>query len=157
MEWEHALAMTTTSILYDFEPDTFIELCNDPRGVRVELLEVTGMRQRDVDELLATLRGRLVERFEQRPAWRRIVVWSDAAWLADNEPEEYVTVREWLDDGLRELQSPWRLPPTGQVGCAVLQGGLPSELEPLRASDRIDLVYDAERPPERRSERRGIR
>ena len=149
--------MATTAILYDFEPDTFVELCNDPRGVRVELLELTGIRSRDVDQALADLRDRLVDRFAERPGWRRIVVWSDAAWLAEHEPDEYVQVRDWIEDGLRELQNPWRLPPTGQVGCAVLQGPLPEQLHALRSGARVDLDYEAERGPERRSERRGIR
>lgn len=147
--------MTTTTILYDFEPDTFIELCQDPRGLRVELLELTGIRQRDVDAVIAQLRDRLVERFAERPDWRRIVVWSDAAWLAEREPEEYVRIREWLEEGLLGLQNPWRVPATGPVGCAVLQGPLPAPLENLRSGDRVDLDYEAERQPERRSTRRA--
>jgi hypothetical protein len=146
--------METTGILYDFEPTTFVELCSDPRGVRLELVEFTGVRRRDVDELLADLRRVLATCFEQRPGLRRIVVWTDAAWLADHDADEYVTVRDWLDEGLRELQNPWRLPPTGQVGCAVLQGALPDAVRSLRVGERIDLGYERERPPERRSERR---
>lgn len=146
-----------TTILFDFEPETFVGLCTDPHGVRVELVEVTGIRQRDVDDLLARLDAVLVDRFAERPGWRRIVVWTDAAWLAEHDEQEYATVREWLADGLRELQGPWRVPATGQVGCAVLQGGLPGELEPLRVGERIDLDYEAPRAPERRAERRGPR
>lgn len=146
--------MTPTSILYDFEPATFVELCHDTRGTRFELLEITGIRRRDVDELLDALQPRLAARFVDRPDWRRIVVWSDAGWLAAHDPDEYVTVRDWLDDGLRELQSPWRLPMTGQVACAVLQGQLPETLQALRIGSLLDLEYERERAPERRANRR---
>lgn len=146
--------MHQTDILYDFEPAALVELCNDPRGVRIELIEFTGIRKRDVDDVLGRLREVIARRFRDRPDWRRIVVWSDAAWLARHDADEYVTVREWLDEGLRELQSPWRLPMTGQVGCAVLQGSLPEELVPLRVGEVHDLDYEGERPPERRAARR---
>lgn len=146
--------MQQTNILYDFEPAALVDLCNDPRGVRMELLELTGIRRRDVDEVLDELHVLVAARFKERPDWRRLVVWSDAGWLAQHDVDEYVTVRDWLDEGLRELQSPWRLPMTGQVGCAVLQGSLPEELAPLRVGEVRDLEYERERPPERRAERR---
>jgi hypothetical protein len=147
--------MEHTSILYDFEPDAFVELCADARGVRVELVELTGIRFRDVDELLPTLQARIAARFVDRPEWRRIVVWTNAAWLVEHDADEYVQLRDELDDGLRELQSPWRLPMTGQVGCAVLQGELPAQLHALRDGEPIDLEYERPRPPERRAARRG--
>jgi hypothetical protein len=146
--------MNPTSILYDFEPAAFVELCHDPKGARFELIEITGIRQRDVDELLDALQPRIAERFVERPDWRRIVVWSQAGWLAAHDADEYITVRDWLDDGLRELQSPWRLPMTGQVGCAVLQDALPQPLLALRIGSVLDLDYERERDPERRSTRR---
>lgn len=146
--------MTSTNMLYDFEPSALIELCTDTRGARFELIQITGIRRRDVDELLDALQPRIAERFLQRPDWRRLVVWTDAGWLAAHDADEYVTVRDWLDDGLRELQSPWRLPMTGQVGCAVLQGPLPERLEALRIGAALDLDYERDRAPERRSQRR---
>jgi hypothetical protein len=149
--------MDGATILYDFDPDSFVELCRDARGVRVELVELTGIRARDVDEVVAELRGVLVTAHRERPDWRRIVVWTDAAWLATGEPEEYVQVRDWLEEALLGLQNPWRLPATGQVGMAVLQGALPEVLEAQRLGERRDLGYERERPPERRAERRPIR
>ena len=146
--------MRPRTILFDFDPAQFVELCRDPNGVRVDLLEVTGIRQRDIDELLGDLDRKLVACHAERPGWLRIVVWSDAAWLAEREPEEYATVRTWLSAGLADLQHPWRVPMVGPVGCAVLQGSLPAVLEELRVGDRLDLEYERPRAPERRARRR---
>jgi hypothetical protein len=143
------------TILFDFEPPQFVELCRDPNGVRVDLLEVTGIRQRDVDELLADLERDLVACHAERPGWLRIVTWTDAAWLAEHEPEEYATVRSWISSGLADMQHPWRVPMVGPVGCAVLQGELPEAVAHLRVGDRRDLDYERLRPPERRAQRRG--
>ena len=142
------------TILFDFDPPEFVELCRDPNGVRVDLLEVTGIRQRDVDELLAHLERDLVACHAERPGWLRIVVWTDAAWLAEREPAEYQTIRTWLSAGLADMQHPWRVPMVGPVGCAVLKGPLPEVLEGLRVGEKHDLDYERERPPERRAQRR---
>lgn len=146
--------MLTDSIVFDFTASSFLELCRDPHGSRVELLEITGVRQRDVDQLIDVLAVALAERFAAQPGYLRIVVWSEAAWLAEHDQTEYDTAREWLDDGLRKLQNPWRVPMVGLVGCAVLDGALPTELEQLCVRERVDLGYERERPPERRSHRR---
>ena len=144
----------STAILFDFTPTSFSELCRDPHGVRVELVEVTGMRLRDIDELLDSLAVELAACFDARPGYLRIVVWSGAAWLVDHDLEEATEVRVQLDAGLRALQNPWRVPMVGQVGCAVLDGPLPDGLASLRVRDVQDLDYMRERAPERRSERR---
>ena len=132
-----------------------MELCRDTSGVRVDILEVTGLRQRDVDELLADMERDLVSCHAERPGWLRIVAWTGAAWLAEREPEEYATVRAWLGRGVADLQHPWRIPMVGPVGCAVLQGALPEVLHELRAVEPRDLDYERERPPERRATRRS--
>ena len=90
----------------------------------VELLEVTGLRERDADAVLGGLRTALGKRFDAQPRRRRIVVWSDAGRLAEEAPEEYDAVREWLDRGVAAMQHPWKLPMVGQVGVAVLQDAL---------------------------------
>ena len=143
--------MEDRSYLFDFDPAAFVEVCRDTHGVRVELFEVTGFRDRDAGELLRSLREELAARFSVRPEYRRIVVWSDAGWLREHGPEEYEQVRAWLDKGLRNMQHGWELPMIGQVGCAVLQGELPAAVEQLRVGDRWDYDYEAQRPPERRS------
>ena len=143
--------MVDRSFLFDFDPGGLVEVCRDPNGVRVELVELTGMRTRDADTLLRWLRMELAARFVQRPQYRRIVVWTHAGWLRDHDEVEYRLVREWLDRGLRDMQHPWELPMLGQVGCAVLEGELPPELADLRIGEPTDLDYVAERPPERRS------
>lgn len=93
-------------ILYDFDEDSFVEVCRDVHGVRIELIEFTGVRARDVDELLVALRARLVERFEEQPGLRRIVAWTDAAWLAQHDAGEYDEVREAVEQGLLRMQNP---------------------------------------------------
>lgn len=142
------------SYLFDFDPGGLVEVCRDPRGVRVELFEMTGIRERDADELLGSLREELAARFRARPLYRRIVVWSDAGRLRAEDDREYGAVRQWLDEGLRELQHPWQMPMVGQVGCAVLEGPLPGELQDLRVGDPWDFDHDRERAPERRARRR---
>lgn len=146
--------MRPRTILFDFDPPEFVELCRDPNGVRVDLLEVTGIRPRDVDELLHDLERDLIACHTARPGWLRIVVWTDAAWLAEREPQEYATIRTWLAAGLADMQHPWRVPMVGPVGCAVLQGALPDAVVDLRVGERRDLGYERERPPERRAQRR---
>lgn len=146
--------MRPTTILFDFEPAALVELCRDPNGVRVDIVEVTGIRLRDVDELLADLERDLVACHAARPGWLRIVTWTDAAWLAAHDPQEYASLRSLLGRGLADMQHPWRVPMVGPVGCAVLQGELPEVLHELRAVDRRDLDYARERPPERRAARR---
>lgn len=143
--------MIERSYLYDFEPGGLVDVCRDPTGVRVELLELTGIRERDADELLRALREELAARFRVRPLYRRIIVWTDANWLRDHDEAEYRAVRDWLDHGLRAMQHPWELPMLGQVGCAVLDGSLPEQLLDLRIGDAWDFDYERERPPERRA------
>ncbi|MEO6867405.1 MAG: hypothetical protein ABI200_05240 [Gaiellales bacterium] len=147
--------MIDPPILCDFDPIELVELCRDPAGVAVDLIEVTGMRLRDLDALRVELHSDVVASFNARPERRRIVVWSHASWLQEHAPEEHSLVREWLEETLRELQNPWRLPLTGQVGCAVLAGPLPVQLETYRAAPQRDLEYEAERSPERRSQSRS--
>lgn len=145
------------SILYDFDAETFAAVCHDPHGVRVEIIEFTGVRLRDIDELMKSITTKLAERFSERPDWRRIVVWSDAGWLAAHDRAEYDQLRTILEEDLRRIQNPWRLPLTGQVGGVVLQGSLPVTLEAHRIGERFDLDYTRERPPERRAQRRPLR
>lgn len=146
--------ITNRSYLYDFDPLGLVEVCRDPNGVRVELFELTGFRDRDADELLRTLREDLAARFVLRPLYRRIIVWTHARWLKEHDEPEYLRVREWLDQGLLDMQHPWELPMLGQVACAVLQHGLPPSIENLRVGDPWDFDYERERPPERRAARR---
>jgi hypothetical protein len=146
--------MDDRSYLFDFEPGAFIDVCRDTAGVRVELFELTGIRDRDAGELLRSLREELAARFTVRPEYRRIVVWTNASWLREHDADEYAKVREWLDKGLRTMQHGWELPMIGQVGCAVLQFDLPAPVTDLRVGDPWDFDYEAERAPERRASRR---
>jgi hypothetical protein len=142
--------MLLETILFDFDPGAFVATCTDSAGVPIELLEVTGLRQPDADQILAALKPALARRFELEPQRRRVVVWSDAGRLAADHPDEYEAVRTWLDRGVMALQHPWKLPMVGQVGVAVLQGELPSPLHSLRVGARVELDHDAARPDERR-------
>jgi hypothetical protein len=146
--------MGDRSYLFDFEPGGFVDVCRDTTGARVELFEITGIRDRDAGEVLRSLRAELAARFSVRPDYRRIVVWTNAAWLATHDAEEYAAVRAWLDTGLRTMQHGWELPMVGQVGCAVLEGPLPDGVAHLRIGDPWDYDYEAERQPERRAQPR---
>lgn len=143
--------MGTRSVLFDFEPGAFVDVCLDRTGVRVELFEVTGMRDRDADELLRSLREELAARFRARPEYRRIVVWTEAGWLRTADADEYARVRAWLEGGLASMQHAWELPMVGQVGCAVLDGALPEPVAHLRVGDPWDFDYERPRAPERRA------
>lgn len=141
-------------ILFDVEPGALVELCLDPTGARVELLELTGLRSADGDAVIAQLRTGLANRFESEPRFRRVVVWTAAGRLAGEDVDEYTAVREWLEDGVRDLQNPWRLPMTGEVAIAVLQGELPEQLTALRIGPAWDLEHDRPRPEDRRAKPR---
>lgn len=142
-------------IVFEFEPGELVDLCHDPAGIPIDLIEITGMRtQRDLGLLRRALREDIADCFTARPERRRLVVWSHAGWLLEHAPDEHRDVRAWLEAWLREIQNPWQLPLTGQVAGAVLQGELPEPLHAHRAVPLRDLDYEAERPPERRSEPR---
>lgn len=146
--------MPIRPILYDVLPGEFVELCLDPAGVRIELLEVTGLRAVDGDAVIGQLKGVLASRFEAEPRYRRIVTWTNAAMLKDHDEAEYQLVRGWLDDGLRDLQNPWRLPMVGEVAAAVLQGELPETIADRRVGPAWDLEHDRPRPVDRRAKPR---
>ena len=56
--------MPIRPILYDVQPGEFVELCLDPTGVRVELLEITGIRAVDADTVIAQFESVLAKRFD---------------------------------------------------------------------------------------------